>query len=66
MTYGPDPQLDFRGNWPYYLPVRAKRFGLRVRTEYDEGNDDWLKMNGNPYEWAVAFHGVRNISKNVD
>ena len=24
---------------------------------YDNGNDDWLKMNGNPNEWAVGFHG---------
>ena len=47
MNYGPIPQLDIRGRWHYYLPVLAKRYGLRVSGEYDQGNDDWLKMNGN-------------------
>jgi len=22
-------------------------------------DDGWLEMDGNPKEWAVAFHGVR-------
>lgn len=63
MVYGPSPQLDYRGKWPYYLPILAKRFGIRVRGEYDSGNDAWLKMDGNPNEWAVSFHGVRNVTK---
>ena len=49
MSYGPNPKLDYRGGWPYYLPILAQRFGLKVTGEYDEGNDDWLKMNGNEH-----------------
>jgi hypothetical protein len=26
---------------------------------YDNGNDQWLEMDGYPGEWVVAFHGVR-------
>ena len=26
--------------------------------EYDNGNNDWIAMNGNPKEWAVAYHGT--------
>ena len=35
------------------------RFGISVSQKFDNGCDDWLLMNGNPEEWAVAFHGVR-------
>ena len=33
-------------------------FGLNVRGNYDNGNDDWLNYDGNKNEWAVAYHGV--------
>ena len=47
-----------RGGMPYYQPnSNWIRLGLRVKGRYDDGNDDWLMMNGNPREWAVAFHG---------
>jgi hypothetical protein len=36
--------------------VKAKRFGIKVINVYED--DDWLKMDGNPKEWAVTFHGV--------
>ena len=49
---------DVRGGWPYYLPLFCKRYGLRVSGQYDDRSDAWLKMNANPQEWAVAFHGV--------
>jgi hypothetical protein len=32
--------------------------GLKVVDKYDNGNEDWLAMNGNRNEWAVAFHGI--------
>ena len=32
---------------------------MKVSKKYDGGNDDWLAMNGNANEWAVAFHGVK-------
>ena len=47
-----------RGGMPYYQPnSNWIRLGLRVKGRYDDGNDDWLMMNGNPREWAVGFHG---------
>ena len=47
-----------RGGMPYYQPnSNWIRLGLRVKGRYDNGNDDWLTKNGNPREWAVAFHG---------
>ena len=56
MEYGSTPVIDYRGKWPYYPPIFSKRYGIRVRGEYDDGNDSWLKMNGNPHEWAISFH----------
>ena len=41
------------------MPVNCKRYGLNVSKKYDNGSDQWLLMDGNPNEWAVAFHGVR-------
>ena len=52
------PQNDRRGGWPYYPPVRCKRYGIRVSGKYDDKKDTWLKMDGRNGEWAVAFHGV--------
>ena len=66
--------LDERGNrdpseWPsstekrggknYYPPDRDwVGYGLKVLYQYDNGNNDWIAMDGNPNEWAVAFHGT--------
>ena len=45
-----------RGGCNYYQPSAPyERTGLSVRDKfYDDG---WIEMNGNPKEWAVAFHG---------
>jgi hypothetical protein len=48
-----------RGGMDYYQPKKWKRIGLKVSKLYDGGNDDWLAMNGNENEWAVAFHGTQ-------
>ena len=63
--------LDYRGNQNPYGYGRGKRggevyipptgwigYGLRVMDIYDNGNNDWLAMNNNPNEWAVAYHGI--------
>jgi len=48
-----------RGGLPYYPPLNGwKGFGLNVLDKYD--NNDWLAMDGNPNEWAVAYHGIGN------
>ena len=46
-----------RGGKPYYPPNKDwVGYGLKVLNVY--GNDEWIAMNGNPNEWAVAYHGT--------
>ena len=47
-----------RGGFNYYPPKGWKGFGLKVLGKYDNGNDDWITYNGNPNEWAIAYHGI--------
>ena len=47
-----------RGTYPYIPPLGWKGFGLKVLDKYDNGNNDWLKMDNNPNEWAIAYHGI--------
>ena len=47
-----------RGGFDYIPPKGWKGFGLKVLGKYDNGNDDWLAYNGNPNEWAIAYHGL--------
>ena len=48
-----------RGGYPYTPPPKGwKGYGLKVKDVYDNGNNDWLAYNGNPNEWAVAYHGI--------
>ena len=48
-----------RGGFNYIPPLKGwKGFGLKVLDNYDNGNNDWLGCNGNPNEWAVAYHGI--------
>jgi len=54
-----------RGGMPYNPPDNNwVGYGLKVLDEYDGGNNDWIAMNGNPKEWAVAFHGTGVASVN--
>lgn len=49
-----------RGGIHYFQPGAPwLRRGLSVASKYDEGNDQWLSMDCNPNEWAVAFHGFK-------
>ena len=48
-----------RGGLEYFPPdSNWIGYGLRVLDQYDNGNNDWIQMNGNPNEWAVAYHGT--------
>ena len=48
-----------RGGMDYYQPTKDwVGYGLKVLGQYDNGNNDWIAMDGNPNEWAVAFHGT--------
>jgi hypothetical protein len=50
---------QIRGNIAYHPPTKEWiGFGLKVLNQYDNGNNDWITMNNNPNEWAVAFHGT--------
>ena len=40
--------------------------GLKVMDVYDNGNNDWLAMNNNSNEWAVAYHGIGKAGNTTD
>ena len=35
-----------------------KGFRFKVLDKYDNGKNDWIKMDGNPNEWVTAYHGI--------
>jgi len=48
-----------RGEMPYNPPTNKWiGYGLKVWDQYDNGNNDWIAMDGNPNEWAVVYHGT--------
>ena len=47
-----------RGGEDFITPVGYKGFGVRVLGKYDNGDNSWLRMDGGPKEWAVAYHGT--------
>jgi len=52
------PNLERRGGVLYQVPAGWKRFALNVKDKYPDGND-WMRMDGSPGEWAVAYHGTK-------
>lgn len=51
------PKNGVRGGMKYFPPDNNwVGYGLRVLNEYE--NNDWIAMNGNQNEWAVAYHGT--------
>ena len=61
--YGGPPT---RGGEVYIPPMGWIGYGLRVKDVYDNGNNDWLEMNNNPNEWAVAYHGIGKAHNTKD
>ena len=54
----PEPP-QIRGGMTYNPPTHNwVGYGLKVLGQYDNGNNDWIKMDNNPNEWAVAYHGT--------
>ena len=54
----PEP-LQTRGGMPYHPPTHNwVGYGLKVWGQYDNGNNDWIAMDGNANEWAIAYHGT--------
>ena len=60
------PDGEKRGGLPYYSPKGWIGFGLKVTGKYDNGNDDWIKMDNNPNEWAIAYHGIGRGRNDVE
>jgi len=57
------PQI--RGGKPYNPPTNKwVGYGLKVWDQYDDGNNDWIGMDGNPNEWSVAYHGTSKSAIN--
>ena len=59
-------QNQIRGKHQYLPPLGWKGFGLKVLDKYDNGNNDWIKMDGNPNEWAIAYHGIGRNRNDVE
>jgi len=53
----PDGKLERRGGVLYKPPKGWKRFAIKAKGDYDDGND-WMRMDGADGEWAVAYHGT--------
>ena len=48
------------GYFPYYPPTpNWVGYGLNIFDQYDNGNNDWIEMDCNQNEWAVAYHGTK-------
>mmetsp|Transcript_34614 Transcript_34614/g.90323 ORF Transcript_34614/g.90323 Transcript_34614/m.90323 type:complete len:644 (+) Transcript_34614:60-1991(+) len=45
-----------RGGQPYHAPVGCKRFAVKVKGQFDSGDNTWMKMDDSG--WAVAYHGT--------
>ena len=60
------------GNQVYYPPIGWTAYEFDIYLKYDNGNSKWLKCEGKPGEWAIAYHGVarnqnnNNILKAID
>lgn len=51
-------RFERRGGVLYEVPRGWKRFALNVKGKYADGND-WMRNDGTPGEWAVAYHGTK-------
>merc|ERR1712176_151398 len=49
-----------RGGQQYEIPVGWKRFAVKVKGQYDDGDNSWLKEDDSG--WAVAYHGTARDS----
>ncbi|KAM3139651.1 hypothetical protein pb186bvf_008296 [Paramecium bursaria] len=59
------PEYDWRGPFgqqqKYFFPLGWDGFALNLKNHdlYDDGNDDWLKMDLNPNQWRIMYHGTK-------
>ncbi len=45
---------------PYYPPYEYIVCALKVKGNYDFGDDTWLGHSNKQREFAVAYHGIRS------
>ncbi|KAM3139648.1 hypothetical protein pb186bvf_008293 [Paramecium bursaria] len=59
------PEYQLRGppndQIKYFFPKGWKGYALKVKGKFDNGNDDWLKIDNNPNQWHIMFHGTNNL-----
>lgn len=55
----PEGDAAVRGGVEYREPSGWKKFATRVKGTFDNGNNDWLCLDGRPNEWAIAYHGTK-------
>ena len=48
-----------RGGLPYTEPNGFYGFAVNVLGKYDNGDNRWMKADGSPGEWAIAYHGTK-------
>ena len=62
---GNEEQPKIIGGQNYSPPIGWTSYEFDIYHHYDNGDETWLKCNGNPGEWAIAYHGTaRAINQN--
>ena len=46
---------------PFNPPFGWTAIGLKVKDQYDNGNNDWLGRDHSRGEWYIGFHGTKAI-----
>ena len=50
----------------YNPPYGWTCYEFDIYLKYDNGDDSWMKMEGNYGEWAIAYHGVARGKNNSE
>ena len=54
------------GGHLYTPPINWTSYEFDIYHHYDNGDETWLKCDGNIGEWAIAYHGVaRAVQNNI-
>ena len=62
---GNEEQPKIIGGQQYTPPIGWTSYEFDIYHHYDNGDETWLKCNGNNGEWAIAYHGTaRAINQN--
>ena len=52
--------VNRRGPLLYETPLGWMGYGIKVLYKYDDGCNDWLRLEGGWGEWIVAFKNLEN------